>query len=270
MMRILANDVHYHVEVLGKGEPLLFLHGFTGDTSTWEEITQQLTEHYQCILIDIIGHGKTESPERYERYMIEQVADDIKNILDQLNISKVSIIGYSMGGRLGLTFALLYPELIHRLILESSTPGLANEEKRKERREADSKLADSIEKNGVEAFINYWENISLFSTQKKLPLEKRRAIRQQRLSQNPTGLSNSLRGMGTGSQPSWWHRIGDISFPFMMIVGGKDIKFCQIADSMKELNQNLVIKTIDSAGHANHVEEPRKFGKIIREFLLIT
>ena len=109
------------------------------------------------------------------RYQIEQVASDLKNILEQLAISKVHILGYSMGGRLALTFASLYPQCVRSLLLESTSPGLETEEERMERRKQDQQLANRILTNGMEAFVELWENISLFESQKKLSLRNKGA-----------------------------------------------------------------------------------------------
>jgi 2-succinyl-6-hydroxy-2,4-cyclohexadiene-1-carboxylate synthase len=270
MMMISANGVQYHVEVTGKGAPLLLLHGFTGDTTTWKSIVNVLAQQYQCIGVDIIGHGKSESPQDVGKYKIEHVAHDLKEIVNQLGFKKVHVLGYSMGGRLALSFALLHSDYIDTLILESASPGLKNEQERKIRIESDQKLAHFIEAEGIEKFVEFWENIPMFTTQKQLPTAQQLSIRKQRLQQNPIGLANSLRGMGTGSQPSWWNYIETLPFSVLLLVGGKDLKFCDIAEEMQELNKNIIICKIDCAGHAIHVEQPQKFGTIVNEFLSTT
>ncbi|GIW50403.1 MAG: hypothetical protein KatS3mg080_1014 [Anoxybacillus sp.] len=77
-----------------------------------------------------------------------------------------------MGGRrLALTFAVLYPQYVQTLILESSSPGLKTEEERMKRREEDERLAQFIEQHGVASFVDRWENIPLFSSLQRLPEE---------------------------------------------------------------------------------------------------
>lgn len=73
------------------------------------------------IMVDIIGHGMSASPADHRRYEMERVAEDIKYILDVLHFPKAHILGYSMGGRLGLGFSCLYPEYVDTLILESAS-----------------------------------------------------------------------------------------------------------------------------------------------------
>jgi 2-succinyl-6-hydroxy-2,4-cyclohexadiene-1-carboxylate synthase len=266
-MNIDVHGVSYYVSRTGQGEPLVLLHGFTGNSDTWTPFLSMWEKHFQCISVDIIGHGKTESPADPNRYDIDKAAKDLLAILDYLQIQKTNILGYSMGGRLALTFAMLYPSRVQKLILESGTPGLRTEAERKERRKQDEDLARLIETNGIEAFVDRWENHPIFYSQKQLPDEKKQSIRLQRLNNHPLGLANSLRGMGTGSQPSWWDQLSSISFPVLLLTGELDGKFCKIAEEMNKLIPNCQWIKIENAGHAIHVERAKIFGKIIVGYL---
>ena len=266
-MKIVSGDVTYAVEIAGNGEPLLCLHGFTGNRDTWDFLIPLLQDRYSLIMVDIIGHGETMAPDNFERYGMERVVKDLKHILDELKLPKTHILGYSMGGRLALAFSCLYPEYVHSLILESASPGLETEGEREIRRNNDAKLAKRILENGMEAFVDQWENIPLFETQKELPSDKQATIRQQRLGNTPSGLSNSLLGMGTGSQPSYWEELEDMDFPVLLVTGELDPKFCHIAEMMQNRLKNVDWKKINGVGHAIHVEDGQKFGKIISGFL---
>ncbi|MCA1056793.1 2-succinyl-6-hydroxy-2,4-cyclohexadiene-1-carboxylate synthase [Rossellomorea aquimaris] len=262
-----VNEIDYFVEVKGEGFPLVFLHGFTGDSRTWDNITDQLKNHFQCISIDLIGHGRSASPTDVQRYSMDAVSRDIECLLRTLDIKEAVLIGYSMGGRLALHFANLYPGYVRLLILESASPGLKTKEEQDARRKSDHALADKILQEGIESFVDFWEGIPLFSTQKRLPLGVQEEIRHQRLMQSPVGLSNSLKGMGTGAQPSWWDELRDLSFPVVLMVGELDQKFVTIAEEMgKSIPKGEIIPFFDK-GHAIHVEDPRKFGTIIEDVL---
>ncbi|WP_324611571.1 2-succinyl-6-hydroxy-2,4-cyclohexadiene-1-carboxylate synthase [Bacillus massiliglaciei] len=255
------------METAGTGEPLVLLHGFTGSKETWNFLIPELSRDYCLIMPDIIGHGETESPENPARYEMKEAANDLKCILAELGYESAHFLGYSMGGRLALSFSCYFPECVRSLILESASPGLETEREREQRIAGDAALAEKIEKNGILEFVNQWENISLFETQKRLPDEIRQAVRRERLGNHITGLSNSLRGMGTGSQPSWWKQLSELPFSVLMITGELDLKFCKIAERMNLSLKNGRIATINDTGHAIHVENPQKFGKIVSEFL---
>ncbi|WP_108672233.1 2-succinyl-6-hydroxy-2,4-cyclohexadiene-1-carboxylate synthase [Peribacillus acanthi] len=266
-MKILSNHVEYNLEVNGSGPSVLMLHGFTGDLHTWDHLVQVLSKDYQTITIDNIGHGLTSSPNHPSRYEMEEVCGDIVNILNHLSIEKVHIVGYSMGGRLALSFVNFYPDYVSSLILESSSPGLRTKEERLNRRIADEGLATRLEESGLEAFINFWENIPMFQTMQSLPQETKKEIRRQRLNNSSIGLSNSLRGMGTGAQPSWWDYLSHLTIPVLLLTGELDEKFVRIAESMCSHIKNVEWFNFLGAGHAIHVEQPEKFGKIVSEFL---
>jgi 2-succinyl-6-hydroxy-2,4-cyclohexadiene-1-carboxylate synthase len=266
-MQVIINDLNVHVEVCGEGFPLLLLHGFTGDSSTWTPFCPTWGKHSKLIIPDIIGHGETESPIDVNRYNIESAAKDLLKLLDLLEIEQSDLLGYSMGGRLALTFAILYPERVRKLILESVSPGLKTEVERMQRRMKDADLANFINNQGIKSFVNYWEGIPLFSTMKNLPEPIQESIREQRLANNPKGLANSLFGMGTGSQPSWWEKINLVKCEVLLLTGSLDEKFCKIAESMQRDMKKASWIVINDSGHAIHVEQKEKFDTIVSDFL---
>ncbi|PLT29304.1 2-succinyl-6-hydroxy-2,4-cyclohexadiene-1-carboxylate synthase [Peribacillus deserti] len=266
-MKILCSGIEYNIEIRGEGEALVLLHGFTGSAENWDYPSRFFSENLKLIAIDIIGHGKTESPTDLSRYSMVRVVEDLKLIFDTLNIGKAAILGYSMGGRLALSFAALYPEYINSLILESASPGLNNEQERDVRTKSDWKLAEFIEGKGMEAFVDYWSHIPLFQSQLLLSKEEQESIKKQRLNNTKHGLANSLRGMGTGAQASWWNTLKTLSFRVLLITGSLDKKFCKLAAEMNELLTAGVWVIIENAGHAVHVEQPEEFGHIVSDFL---
>ncbi len=258
-----------YVECYGEkqSQAVVLLHGFTGSANTWTETIQQLSKDYYVIAIELIGHGRTASPEGTDRYKMEEQTADLHNLLRKLQVTQPVLLGYSMGGRVAAGYANAYPEEIAGLILESSSPGLRTEEERAARRESDAKLANRIENEGIEKFVEFWEAIPLFDSQKKLSEERRLAVRNERLNQKSIGLANSLRGIGTGSQPSYWEELKNFSFPVLLLTGSEDMKFQNIAREMTCLLPNVLHETIKDAGHAIHVEKPRQFATMIRSFL---
>jgi 2-succinyl-6-hydroxy-2,4-cyclohexadiene-1-carboxylate synthase len=267
-MMLNVDGADYHVEICGEGFPLLLLHGFTGDSSTWTPFCAVWGKHSKLIIPDIIGHGKTEAPEEINRYHIDKAAKKLADILDQIGVEQVDLLGYSMGGRLALTFALFFPERVRKLILESASPGLETEEERKLRRMKDEELANFIMEQGVHSFVDYWGGIPLFSTMNQLPNEKKEAIRVQRLANSILGLANSLKGMGTGSQPSWWDKLDQVTCEVLLLTGELDEKFCRIAKKMLKGLKNGTWMAIEKSGHAIHMEETEKFGTIVSDFLM--
>jgi 2-succinyl-6-hydroxy-2,4-cyclohexadiene-1-carboxylate synthase len=261
------NGISYHVDMIGDGFPLILLHGFTGDSKTWKPFLQEWGKSRQIIAIDIIGHGQSDAPKDSKLYEMLSVTKNIKQILELLKIEKTDLLGYSMGGRLALSFSIQYPKCVRKLILESSSPGLSTEEEKEKRRIQDGKLCDFILEKGIRNFVEYWENIPLFSSQKGLPVHKQDEIREQRLQNSVKGLCNSLIGMGTGAQPSWWSHLHKLEADTLLITGVLDRKFCLIAEKMKNEIKHIEWVKIEGCGHAIHVEQPEKFGTIVSGFL---
>lgn len=267
MPAILVNDVPYFYESAGAGRPLLLLHGFTGSTVNWHPFVPPLASHYRVVVVDVLGHGRTASPPDEKRYTMQRVAADLITLLDELDIKQTALLGYSMGGRLALYTAVAYPERINLLMLESASPGLATAAERAERVERDRALADWIATNSIEAFVDRWQALPLWRSQAALPVAARKALRQQRLQNTQVGLANSLRGMGTGAQPSLWPSLSEVKTPVLLVAGELDEKFVTINQQMAALLPRAYLQIVAGVGHMVHLEQASQFGQIVLSFL---
>ncbi|MFB1051427.1 2-succinyl-6-hydroxy-2,4-cyclohexadiene-1-carboxylate synthase [Paraliobacillus sp. JSM ZJ581] len=266
-MYIKTTNCNYWIEMHGEqsGIPIVFLHGFTSTNKTWERTITTIAKNHWCISLDLPGHGKTEIDRPLK---METFCDDLVSIVDQLQIDSVHLVGYSMGGRAALSFTMLHPNRVQSLTIESASPGLNTIDEQLARQTKDEALAERIETEGIPAFVAYWEQLPLFSTQKKLLATEQSRIKNERLSQSLSGLAASLRGMGTGVQPSWWDKLATITKPMLLIVGELDEKFVMIADEMKQQCKNAELVIVSDAGHAVHVEQKEKFDTIVKDFIL--
>ena len=263
-IRLPINGHHYHAVVSGAGSPILLLHGFTGDVSAWQNLRSMLEPSHRVIALDILGHGKSTKPSSASSYRIERVAADVIALLDQLAAGKIHLLGYSMGGRLALYLALRYADRFHSLILESASPGLRGQQARAERIRRDHQLADQIEAKGIEWFVDFWENLPLWDSQDALV---KASQRRQRLNNHPLGLANSLRGMGSGAQPSLWEELPRLNLPTQLIVGELDRKFLRINREMAAAMPQAAMKVVPHAGHRVHLENPPRFHEAVMSFL---
>jgi 2-succinyl-6-hydroxy-2,4-cyclohexadiene-1-carboxylate synthase len=271
------DGARYNVETRGEGPPLVLLHGFTGSARTWDGHVESIAtlaaskrdwRGHTTVLVDLLGHGLSDSPADPDRYRMERASEDLSVILDSLGHSaRAAVAGYSMGGRLALHFALAHPERVAALILEGASPGIRDPEERRRRIESDSELADFIEREGVPAFVERWEAAPLFETQRRLPAPAREALRAQRLRNDRAGLANSLRGMGAGVQEPLWDRLGELTAPTLLVAGEHDPKFRRINERMWDAMPRVGAATIPDAGHATHLEQPDRFDSRLVEFL---
>jgi 2-succinyl-6-hydroxy-2,4-cyclohexadiene-1-carboxylate synthase len=263
----LPDGVGMNVEVSGAGQPLVLLHGFTGSAPNWQAVAEQLEKHYKIVRVDLLGHGQSDSPSDPARYGMEACVADLAFVFKTLDLHEIALLGYSMGGRVALSFALEHPELLRALILESASPGLAEAQEREARIQSDEALAAKIEREGLTTFVDYWECLPVFATQANLPEDVRAGIRDGRLRNNPVGLAGSLRGMGTGDQPENWSRLGLINMPTLILAGSLDSKFAGIAKSMGDVIPTARTKIVAGAGHTIHLEQSAEFIWRVTDFL---
>ena len=263
-MFIAIDKIRYHIKIKGTGKPIICLHGFSENLGTWESI--QLAD-YQMILIDLIGHGESEKPYSSQAYYWKVIIRDLNKLIRELAFKKYSLLGYSMGGRIALAYALAYPQEIYKLILESASYGECGLIKRLKRRRNDLNLAKNIRQNGIEWFNRYWSGLDIFATQTLLPKAIIAQISERRLLNAPHALSNTLLGSGQGKFPCLKNRISELSMPVLYINGEYDLKYQQIGLEFKKLNPNIQHKIIQGLGHNSHIEDPYAFIEVLKNFL---
>ena len=245
----------------------MVLHGFTGSTETWADLGSRIGARCMVIAVDLPGHGLSTSPMSPERYDLNRLCDDLVRVMDAIQVDRTSILGYSMGGRAALRMALNRPERIAGLVLESTSPGIENEAEREARARSDEELAEFIEREGMEAFVNRWEMLSLWESQRSLPVEARERLRRQRLMGSPAGLAGSLRGAGAGAEEPVAARLGEIEGPALLIAGELDSKYARIMREMHEAMRDSRIVIVKGAGHSVHLEHPGEFAAAVGDFV---
>lgn len=268
MGHITVDGLDYWVDRYGQGPPVMLLHGFTGSRSTWYDLVRLIEEEFTTYSVDHIGHGRTASPAAVDRYRMDRAVDDLVEVMRALGHQQATWVGYSLGGRTALQVAARHPEAVSALVLLGASPGLATEAEREARIQGDEGLAQMIEGQGLEAFVDHWASIPLWASQEThLTAPQREALRQQRMAQRGVGLANSLRGMGTGSQTWLGDRLADIHVPVLLTAGSLDTKYVGIAREMSAALPEATLRIIEDAGHAAHLEQPEAFNSTVLEFL---
>ena len=268
-----------HVERVGKGPPVLLLHGFTGSTRSWDEVRDKLFQHFTVLTVDLPGHGRSPAPDDPAAYGLSRFADDLARMLGAAGVDRVAVVGYSMGGRAALRFALSYPDRCTALVLESTSPGIVDESERAARRKADEELATLLETEGIEAFVDRWEQLPLWSYREALlrrlhpiPAHKLRMalmhVHAQRLAQSPKGLANSLRGAGAGVEPPVVELLSSLRMPVLLLAGALDEKYVAHARVMEAHIPDATVYVDPDSGHALHLEIPTRVASVIHRFLM--
>jgi 2-succinyl-6-hydroxy-2,4-cyclohexadiene-1-carboxylate synthase len=267
MPDVRVGDVSLHVTVAGEGEPLMLLHGFTGSGAQWVSQVEACAGRFRTIAVDLLGHGHSDVPADPERYRMERCVADLRTLLDGLRVERACWLGYSMGARVALAFALAHPGRVRALVLEGVAPGIEDPFLRRQRIADDEALADRIERGGVEPFVDDWMRQPLFASQARLGKAFLAAARASRCANSAVGLANSLRGMGTGAQEPLWGQLATLAPPTLLVVGEEDGKFRAIAETIVRRTPRATIAIIPQAGHAAHLENARAFNACVLRFL---
>lgn len=246
--------------------PILFLHGFMGTSTDWLAIAQAISERYYCILPDLPGHGSNRDRPLSQPFDLAHLSREVGTILDRLESSKVILAGYSMGGRIALHSALQFSHRIRALILESTNPGIEDEETRRHRAIQDDKRADIMLANGMEVFVDQWYEMDLFRSLKTHPglVEK---VKAQRGLNDPIWMAKVIRELSPGRQIPLWNRLKNLSFPVLLITGELDTKYTALMEKMRGKIPDGTLRIVPEAGHNVHLERPDEFIRLMKDFL---
>ncbi|HEX9253268.1 MAG TPA: 2-succinyl-6-hydroxy-2,4-cyclohexadiene-1-carboxylate synthase [Ignavibacteriaceae bacterium] len=270
-MKLDANGVKINLEHLKEIDKtkdyVLFLHGFTGCAEDWFPVFEQMPDKYNCIAMDIVGHGKSDAPGNVVNYNIESIINQIKFVKDHLTPNKIFLLGYSMGGRIALSYASVYPEDLKGLILESSSAGIKNDEERQKRYEEDLKIAEFIETHTLEEFIEMWQDQELFNTQRRFSNDKLKKFKKKKASGSKIGYANSLKGFSTGIMPPVHDKLKKIPLKVLLITGDLDSKFTGINARLAKRFFKAKHKIVRNSGHNTHLEDSKRFIEIVLNYL---
>jgi len=271
-MEITTNGISINVisesdSVPADKTPILFLHGFTGSCEDWSSLFSSLNSKYFPIGIDLPGHGKTTVPNNSDNFSTDAHTNIIQIVLDYFKISKVILIGYSMGGRAALSFTTKNSEKVLGLILESSTAGIDDKNERAIRVETDRMLAEKIVKDGIDSFVDYWMGLPFFRSLKSMSENEYSKVVLEKKQNSPQGLANSLLGFSTGKMPSLWSHLNSFTIPTLLIAGSLDRKYVRINKEMNKIIPNSKLEIMDDCGHNTHLENREEFIILVNKFL---
>lgn len=262
--------MHDRVLEAGRGEPpLLLLHGFTGSAEAWRDLLPLLGKRTRTLAIDLPGHGPSGSEESFpDRITLAACVAGVRRRLDDLDIQACTLLGYSMGGRVALRFALDYPARVRGLVLESASFGIRDPEARAARRKADEALAEKLLRDGLAAFVEAWMRQPLFASQAALPGALLSRERAMRMAHRPEGLAACLRGLGQGSVSPMWEELSSLRMPVLLLAGEGDAVYRDAAGNAAPLIRRARAEIISGAGHTIHLEQPSALIAAVESFLV--
>ena len=260
-----GGDVRLSYYVSGEGAPVTLLHGFTQNGRSWHEVISRMTGGWMWIVPDLRGHGETRTQPAAPCTM-DACTRDLERLWDHLGIARTHLVGYSMGGRLALHVAARRPERILSLLTIGAHAGL-EEGAREGRRLGDEALAQRIENDGLEAFVNHWSRLPLFAGLERRGPAFGAQVRAERMTNHVAGLACSLRGMGAGVMEPLWDDLGAVSFPCTFVAGQLDHGYVTSARRLAATVPNGRVEVVPRAGHTVHQERPEAFARLLEAHL---
>lgn len=242
----------------GVEPPLLFLHGFLGNADDWSSIARGLS--CPSLAIDLPGHGDSKGA---KGDWFEETSDALDRLMDVERIERARVVGYSLGGRVAMHFALSFPDRIEKLVVESSNPGIETSTERVARRASDDIWAEKILQDWP-GMLSEWYNQPLFSSLLDSPLLQ--LIKKERAMGDPTRLAEALRGYSAGRHLSMWNQLSALEPDMLFIAGTRDGKYQDVGSRLQGSSPRINFVPVEGAGHIVHTEQPRAYLAALVEF----
>ncbi|MFC5047815.1 alpha/beta fold hydrolase [Aquimarina hainanensis] len=256
-MDLTYKGVKINYDTRGEGEAIVFLHGFLENSSMWNQITPHFINKYQCITIDLLGHGASGCIGYI--HTMEEMAKSLKAVLDVINVEKVTLIGHSMGGYVALAFIEEFPLYTDRIVLLNST-SFPDSKERKINRER----AIQIVKNNPQAYTSM-AIANLFAKENRARLYQEIIKIKEAASQTPLqGIISALEGMKIRKDRT--HILSSFEGEKIMLAGKKD-PVLSFEQAIEESNRCKVDLIGFSGGHMTYLENQSKFLESMQQFL---
>lgn len=245
--------------------PLCFLHGFMGSGDEWREIAAAFADDFFCLMPDLPGHGANR-PLPAERLTFDLLARGLLATLSAHGLTRVWLVGYSLGGRLALYTAAMWPYHVRGLVLESASPGVERPDERRARANLDDERAARIRRDGLGAFVQAWYTAPIFrglAANAALLAQ----VQQRRRSQDPDAMARVIAELSPGRMPPLWGALPFLRMPLAFISGALDEKYTALGERVCTLAPNAVHTAVPHASHTVHLEAPQAFIAAVRTHL---
>ena len=247
-----------HVDCSSDRPRTVFVHGLSGDLTTWDLLWSALDPRLTGLRYDLRGHGRSVSePHRQFNH-----ATDLRYLLDALRLDRIDLVGVSMGGSIALNFALEYPERVSRLVLMS--PGIVGWEWSDAWRELWQPIAEAARAGDLQRARQLWWQHPLFET-------TRSSAAARSLHESIMRYSGEA---WTGDDHEHLlpdlERVHTLSMPTLLLSGGRDLEDFRLVADLIEASASAVITRVElpECGHLLHLEDPRECAGRLATMLL--
>jgi 3-oxoadipate enol-lactonase len=252
--------ISYTDEGNDKNIPIVFIHGFPLDKSMWKGQFEYLRNKYRVITYDIRGYGDSEPGT--ETLSIDLFASDLKRLLDALDLPKVILCGFSMGGYIALKAMEKFPERVDALIL-SDTQCSADSAEAKEKR---MKAIHLIKTEGLQPYVDQILSGFFFGestdTKSKEIIEVRRTIEGSSVDV----VCNTLQALADRIETC--SNLNKIKIPVLILVGNEDqVTPPAASELMQSKIAGSVLYRLENSAHLSNIDNAVDFNKHLDDFL---
>ena len=257
-MKIKTNGIEINYEIEGDGPWLTMSHSLACNLHMWDPQMPVLTKKFKVLRFDTRGHGQSSAPAG--EYSLDQLADDVKGLLDGLKIRQTHWVGLSMGGMIGQAFALKFPGMFQSMVLADTAS-----RRPPEAAQMWGERIKAAREQGMEALVE--------STLARWFTEPYRNSRKDVMSRIGDGIRATPVAGFIGccyaiSKLDYLDRLKEIKVPALIMVGEQD--HGTPPEAARVIQQNLPgseLKIIPSAAHISNVEQAQVFNYAMTSFL---
>lgn len=256
-MQLIYKNTTINYTDTGKGTAVVLLHGFLENLSMWDAFVPKLSKRNRIITIDLLGHGQTGSIGYI--HTMEDMADAVHAVLQELRIRKVILVGHSMGGYVAMAFAELYPDMIKGIVLQNSSSRADTEEKKNNRERA----VKAVKKN-ASVFVQV-AIANLFSEDNREKFGTEIDLLRNQANQTPVqGIIAAIEGMKVRKDREVLLHFAP--YPILLVLGKKDqsLPFHEHADQTDGTTVNLITYP---DGHMSHIENYEDYLYELQQFI---
>lgn len=259
-----------HHIYINNGKPLIvMLHGLQSSLETFTALIPQLEKSFSLLLVDQRGHGK--SPPSGTDYTAEAMAHDLKSLLDELQIKKAFFLGHSMGGRTVLGFALLYPEMVEKMVIEDM--GI---EKRQERTPERDLEKNALALKAQVPSLHFKSKEEIFEIISPLYSYAKDLLKTKVVTSSDTfeltfwpdvSVYYGYQGNFTDLTPA----LSNTTFPVLFLIADPKVGSAMNETNIEHIKKSVPrarLQLIDKSWHNIHKSDPTAFCHYLVDFLL--
>jgi pimeloyl-ACP methyl ester carboxylesterase len=243
MSAILLNKAIIHYEALGRGRPIVFLHGWVGSWRYWLSSMQVASTSYRAYALDLYGYGDTTHDPM--NYSLDKQAALLSGFLDELGIGKIALVGHGLGALVGFYFAVQQPASVDRIMAVDCPLDF-------------NSIHARLKNGGVPADLVDWlsdrspESLSALSDASKT---------------DPRAVTASMNSFQSDGLFSLFHTS---NVPCLLVYGENDVAIhVPEVESIEAFGLNLHQITLEDCGHFPMMDEAARFNRLLTDFLAL-